>query len=190
MAALNIGTELEKNLIEKIREGDHAAMKRLYDIFSGCLFAICRRYIPDKDTAEDVFQDSFVKILTSFGKFDYKGKGSLQAWMSRVTVNEALQYLRQKKKCSFVERTENLPDIMADDEDVDVDGIPPAVIQRLIGELPDGYRTIFNLYAIEERSHREIAAMLGITESTSASQFFRARKMLAKKINDYTKNAQ
>lgn len=106
--------------------------------------------------------------------------------MSRITVNEALQYLRKQKKCSFVEYTDNLPDT-DDAQAPDVSLIPQQVIMDKIRGLSDGYRTIFNLYVFEGKSHKEIADMLGITESTSASQYHRARKILAKELNEYMK---
>ena len=104
--------------------------------------------------------------------------------MSRIAVNESLMYLRKKKKTDFVEYQDNLPD-HENEEEPDVGRVPADVIQRMIGELPDGYRTVFNLFVFEDKSHKEIAGLLGITESTSASQFHRARKILAGKIKEY-----
>lgn len=177
----------EKTLVEDVRKGKHTAMKKLYDTWSGYLFALCRRYVPDKETAEDILQDSFVKIFSSIGTFSYKGPGSLKAWMSRIAANEALQYLRKQKHTNFLEYTDNIPDRTDEEEEPDIGKIPAGAIQKLIEELPDGYRTIFNLFVFEEKSHKEIAGLLGITESTSASQFHRARRILAKKIKDYEK---
>ena len=178
----------EKKIAEGIRKGSHAAMKELYDEWSGYLFALCLRYIPDRETASDILQDSFVKIFTNTGSFSYKGPGSLKAWISRVTVNEALQYLRKRKSGEMVEYKDNLPDVSEDEpEDNDIGAIPAGELQKMIEELPEGYRTIFNLFVFEEMSHKEIAAALGISESTSASQYHRARKLLAKKIKEYGK---
>ncbi len=184
---LFIGKQSEQKLVNDVRRGDNAAVKKLYDTWSGYLFALCTRYITDKNIAEDVLQDSFIKILSSFDSFTWKGEGSLKAWISRITVNEALQYLRKQKKLNFVGYSDALPDKSDDENEPQVDGIPPAVLQKMIQELPDGYRTVFNLFVFEEKSHKEIAEMLGITESTSASQFHRARKILAQKIRDYVK---
>ncbi len=184
---LFIGKQSEQKLVNDVRRGDNAAVKKLYDTWSGYLFALCTRYITDKNIAEDVLQDSFIKILSSFDSFTWKGEGSLKAWISRITVNEALQYLRKQKKLNFVEYSDALPDKSDDENEPQVDGIPPAVLQKMIQELPDGYRTVFNLFVFEEKSHKEIAEMLGITESTSASQFHRARKILAQKIRNYVK---
>ncbi len=184
---LFIGKETEKQLVNDVRKGDNAAIRKLYDTWAGYLFALCTRYVPDKDTAEDILQDCFLKIISSMDSFTWKGEGSLKAWISRIMVNEALQYLRKQKKLSFVEYSDTLPDTLDNEQEPQVSRIPPAEIQRMIQELPDGYRTVFNLFALEEKSHKEIAEMLGITESTSASQFHRARKILAQKIRDYEK---
>lgn len=181
----------EKRIAEDIRRGDQAAVRKLYDTWSGYLFTLCRRYIPDRDAAEDIFQDSFIKIYSSIGSFEWKGDGALRAWMSRITVNECLQYLRKKKRTDFIEYKDNLPELSDDGEDVPpMDDIPQQVIFKMIGELPDGYRTIFNLAVFEGRPHREIAGLLGITESTSASQFHRAKKMLARKLSEWKKDKE
>lgn len=190
MKLFGLGKYSEKQIAEDIRNGSNAAVKKLYDESSGYLLALCSRYIPDRAAAEDVLQDSFLKIISSIGSFTWKGNGSLKAWMSRITVNEALQYLRKQKKSSFIDYGDRLPDMTDEDDDPEVESVPPEVIQKMIQELPDGYRTIFNLVVFEEKPHKEIADLLGITESTSASQFHRARKILAKKINDYVKQHQ
>ena len=134
----------------------------------------------------NILQDSFVKIFSSIGSFKSKGEGAFKAWISRITVNEALMYLRKQKRCNFIEFQDHLPDI-PEDAEPDIGNIPAAEIQKMIQSLSDGYRTIFNLVALEGKSHKEVAELLGITESTSASQFHRARKILAKKITDYNK---
>jgi RNA polymerase sigma factor, sigma-70 family len=190
MKLFGLGKYSEKQIAEDIRNGSNAAVKNLYDESSGYLLALCSRYIADHAAAEDVLQDSFLKILSSIGSFTWKGNGSLKAWMSRIMVNEALQYLRKQKKSSFIDYGDRLPDMTDEDDDPEVESVPPEVIQKMIQELPDGYRTIFNLVVFEEKPHKEIADLLGITESTSASQFHRARKILAKKINDYVKQHQ
>ena len=178
----------EKRIAEGIRKGSHTAMKELYDEWSGYLFALCLRYVPDRDTASDILQDSFMKIFSKADSFEYKGPGSLKAWISRIAVNEALQYLRKKKGGEMVEYKDNLPDIVTEEPgETDIGAIPSSILQKMIEDLPEGYRTIFNLFVFEEMSHKEIAAALGISESTSASQFHRARKLLAKRIKEYGK---
>lgn len=176
----------EKQIVEGVRKGSETAMKELYDCWSGYLFALCTRYIPDRSKAEDVLQESMIKIFSSFDSFEWKGSGSLKAWMSRITVNEALQYIRKNRKMDFLEYKDSLPDMDdAEDSDLEIEKVPSSMIQKFICSLPDGYRTIFNLFVFEEKSHKEIASLLGISESTSASQYHRAKKMLARKISDY-----
>ena len=130
--------------------------------------------------------DGFLNIFRSFSQFTYKGEGSLKAWLTRIMVNEALGYLRKKASTNQEVIVEELPDVIDGDED-DFEQIPQSVLMQFIKELPDGYRTVFNLYVLEEKGHKEIAEMLGITEHTSSSQLYRAKTLLMKKINDYRK---
>lgn len=178
----------EEELSLKCAEADPYARKRLYEVYGGQLLAICLRYIGDRDTAHDVFHDGIIKIYQSIGQFKFLGEGSLKAWLSRVMVNEALGYLR-KKTLQMQQETlmEQLPDTQLDD-DGDVNNIPNKELMRMIRELPDGYRTVFNLFVFEEKSHKEIASLLGISEHTSSSQFYRAKTLLMKKINEYRKS--
>lgn len=176
----------EAELAERCGKGDNLARKQLYELYAPQLMAICVRYAGDREAAQDILHDGFLLIFRSFGQFTYKGEGSLRAWLSRIMVNEALGYLR-KKALSYQEVVvEQLPDV-PDDGDDDLEQIPQSVLMQFIRELPDGYRTVFNLYVFEEKGHKEIAAMLGITEHTSSSQFYRAKTLLIKKINDYRK---
>lgn len=145
--------------------------------------AICLRYMGNGEEARDVLQDAFVKILTSIGRFEYRGEGTLQAWMARITVNEALSHLGRR---GTLRMTDNLPADIADDDEPP-ERIPPDVLTRMIGELPAGYRTVLNLFVFEQMPHKEIARRLGITESTSGSQYNRAKKMLAQRIKEYIK---
>ena len=132
---------------------------------------------------------SFVRIFGSLGGFEYRGEGSLRAWARQIAVNEALKKLRGRKKTASLEYMPEVPDVTEEEEEEEnVDKIPPEVLQDMIKALPEGYRTIFNLYVLEEKSHKEIASLLGITESTSASQLHRARALLVKKIKDYRNN--
>ena len=134
MKLFGLGKYSEKQIADDIRNGSNAAVKKLYDESSGYLLALCSRYIPDHATAEDVLQDSFLKILSSIGSFTWKGNGSLKAWMSRITVNEALQYLRKQKKSSFIDYGDRLPDMTDEDDDPEVESVPPEVIQKMIQE--------------------------------------------------------
>lgn len=175
-------------LTELIKNGNRSAMSDLYRHYIGYLTALCSRYVTDRDDVRDILQNSFIKILSSIDRFQYRGPGSLKAWMSRIVVNESLKFLYGNRKTDMFkdEFQKEASDI--EDEDPDTDNVPASVIQEMIRELPDGYRIVFNMFALEERSHKEIAATLGITESTSASQFHRAKNLLAKKIKEYKKS--
>lgn len=176
----------EAELAERCGKGDNLARKQLYERYAGQLMAICIRYIGDRETAQDVLHDGFLNIFRSFDKFTYKGEGSLKAWLARVMVNEALGYLRKQSSANQEIVVEELPDMVDGDDDT-MEQIPQSVLMQFIKELPEGYRTVFNLYVFEEKGHKEIAHMLGITEHTSSSQLYRAKSLLIKKINDYRK---
>ena len=144
------------------------------------------RYVPDRDDVLDILQDSFVKVFQRINEFEYRGEGSLKSWIARITANEALGLLRQRKRMTF---TDQLPEALTDD-DPGIDRVSDEALNEMIGCLPDGYRVVLNLYVFAGMSHKEIAAELGISPGTSASQFFHAKKMLAKMINDYNKKQQ
>ncbi len=175
----------ERLLATELRRGDTSALRRFYDLYAGRLAAVCSRYVADDDGAKDVFQEAMVKIVTNAHRFEYRGPGSLMAWAARIAANEAVSHLRSRRRDAFAELPEDggAGDMAADD--ADVEGIAPEAIHAVIRQLPDGYRTVFNLYAIEGKSHREIARLLGIKEASSASQLLRARRMLARKIEEY-----
>ena len=158
-------------------------MRTVYATYVRYLAAICSRYIINDEDVKDVLQDSFLKIFSSITSFEYRGKGSLKGWITRITINETLKFLQKNNRFEFVEISEQEHD--KPDEEPDVDALPSSVLFQLIRELPDGYRTIFNLYVIENKSHKEIAKLLDIKESTSASQLHRAKSLLATKIRRY-----
>lgn len=176
--------ESEKELLNRIKNGDRQAMHTLYDRYKGYAMAVALRYVPDRDDVNDVMQDSFVKVLTSVQRFDYRGEGSLKGWILRIVANVSINFIKQKGKFSFVDE---LPD-EADTGDPEVERVPPAVLNHMISELPEGYRVVLNLFVFEQLSHKEIAEKLGIKESTSASQYLRAKKLLGKKIKEYLKD--
>ncbi len=178
--------ESEKDLLDDIKAGDRQALHRLYTRFVGYAVAVGLRYVPNRDEVQDVVQDSFVKILSSVSHFEYRGEGSLKGWALRIVANEAISYVKKKEKFLFVDEIPDEPDT----GDPEVAQVPPDVLTRLIGELPNGYRLVLNLFVFEQKSHKEIAQELGISENTSASQYLRAKKLLAKKINEYLKSNQ
>ncbi len=163
------------------------AQQELYTRYAGMLFTICIRYIGDRSMAEDVLHDGFIKIFTAIQKFQYRGEGSLEAWIIRVMVNTALEQLRSNARSQSVlmASPNEIESVGEEEEEEDVlDAIDPDTILKFIAELPDGYRTVFNLYTFEEKSHREIAQLLGIQERSSSSQLHRAKTILHKRIKD------
>ncbi len=163
-------------------QGDSRAMDVLYAVYADYLTGVCSRYIPQYDDLCDVLQDALVKVFTSISKFNYKGSGSLKAWLTRIVINEALMFLRNKKKMLFVDDDREIPDQA--EEPPDPEAINADEVATAIQMLPDGYRTVFNLYAIEGKSHKEIAKILDIKPDTSASQYHRAKNMLAKILKE------
>ena len=172
--------ESEKQLLDDILSGSRDAMHRLYDRYIGYVMAVGLRYVPDRDEVRDVVQDSFVKIFSSISE------GSLKGWMLRIVANEAISYAKAKTKFVFTDEVPDEPEA----DSPEVERVPPDVLTRLIGTLPDGYRLVLNMYVFEQKSHKEIAAELGIKESTSASQYLRAKKLLATRIKNYLKNTE
>lgn len=161
-------------LIEGCRLGQRSFQKELVERFSPQLFTIALRYVPDHAHAQDVLQDSLVKILTRIDQ--YKESGSFEGWMRRVVVTTALNRLDRK----WMRREVCMEPISMDspvDPDV-IDRLAAEDIMRCVATLPEGFRHVFNLYAVEGYRHREIAQMLGITEVTSRSYYARSRKLL------------
>lgn len=177
-------SNIEQRLIKFATERDTASAKELYDLNVQYLTSVCSRYVINRDDVKDVLQESFVKIFNSLDSFEYRGDGSLRAWMRKIVVNESLMFLRNKARSGTLFFEEEPPDVI-DDEDPMTDGVPPEEIQKMIRSLPTGYRTVFNLYVFEQKSHREISGILGISENTSYSQLCRAKSLLSKKIKEY-----
>ncbi len=177
----------ETELVKRCGKGDNLARKQLYERYAGQLLAVCIRYTGDREVSQDILHDSFLNGFRSNGHFVYQGEGSLKAWLHRIVVNEALGYLRQQSvSLSHEVVMDDIPDVEDSEED-DWETIPPKVILQFVQELPSGYRTVFNLYVFEEKGHKEIARLLGISEHSSSSQLSRARALLMKKVNQYRK---
>lgn len=185
---LIFGKDNEHSIVDRFRRGDPSAMDRLYAEYANYLTAICVRYIVDDNDVHDVLQEAFIKIFTAIDTFDYRGKGSLKAWMGRIVVNESLLFLRQCKRSPIARLAAELPDVP--DDDPDTDELTADELTCLIRQLPDGYRAVLNLYVIEGRSHKEIAQTLGIKPDSSASQLYRAKNMLARMIKEYKQKRQ
>lgn len=178
--------EMTESLVQRIRNHDQQAMGALYQWSVGRLTSVCRRYVPDEDDAKDVLQNAFVRIFTALPTFEYRDEPTLLAWMRRIVVNEALRHLRDGRRLQFSALDDEVGKTLADEEP-DVEQVTPDELHRLVTELPDGYRTVVNLFVFEGMSHRQIAQLLDIGESTSASQFYHAKQLLAKRIKELVK---
>lgn len=164
----------ESHLIENCINGDRKSQKGMYDKFSGKMFAICLRYSKNQMDAEDILQEGFVKLFNNLNRF--RGEGSFEGWVRRIFVNTAIEHIRRKNMNTAV--GEGLENSIADKRQSALDNLYEKDLIKTSRTLSDGYRTVFNMYAVEGYSHKEIAGQLGITESTSKSQFSRAKALL------------
>ena len=174
----------EKRWLRKALDGDNTATECIYRKHVRYLSALCSRYITEDEDIRDVLQESFIKIFTSLDRFRYRGEGSLKAWMAKITLNETLKFVRNNSRLP-IDSIDDKDMNIADGDSMETVDIPTDVLHQFIRELPDGYRTVFNLYVIDDKSHKEIAQLLGIKENTSASQLHKAKSMLAQKIKHY-----
>ena len=171
----------EPELISGLKKGDGKAQKFVYDKYAGIMLGICFRYLKNQLDAEEVMLNGLVKIYKHIDQF--KSEGSFEGWMKRVVINEALGYLRKKEPLHLAIEKDHIQ-LASDDASVESELAAEDLLQ-LLRELPAGYRTVFNLYAIEGYSHKEIAEMLDINEGTSKSQLSKARAMLQKRLVGY-----
>jgi len=171
-------TQSEERLIAECKRGKSKAQKELYDCYSSVFLGICVRYVKNLAEAEDIMIKGFMKVFQNLDR--YEGKGSFEGWMKRIIINESLMYLRKNKSMYLevdIDYADREPDYHWASTNLEVEDL-----HKMIEDLPMGYRTIFNLYAIEGYSHKEIAEMLEINENTSKSQLSRARAILQKKV--------
>jgi len=180
---LKIYRAKETELIEGCQRQNREAQQALYRTYSGKMYSLCCRYVKDRMEAEDVLVTAFTKIFERISQ--YKGEGSFEGWIRRVVVNESLTYLRKNKNMYLetdIEAAAYEPDYQKLDNQLEAEDL-----MKMIEELPVGYRTVFNMYAVDGFSHQEIADQLGISENTSKSQLSRARALLQKKLMEIEK---
>ena len=175
----DVMTSGEQELIAQCKQGSRAAQRRLYDTLAPKMFAVCLRYMGDRDSAEDILQDDFVTLFTKLDA--YSGEGSFEGWARKIFVNTALMSLRKNDVLKQSEEIETAWGVSSGEASA-VQSIGYKELMALIGQLPTGFRTVFNMYVIEGYSHKEIGEALGISEATSRSQLQRARVMLQSKI--------
>jgi len=178
----------EEKLSLDCAKGDADARRILYERYSKHLFGVCLRYSSGRDEALDLLHDAFIKIYSNIGKFSYRGGGSLKGWLTRLTINMALEKIRRESRLQKVGMTDEI--VGPEPSEEVMEQIPSGVLLRFIEELPPGYRAVFNLYVFEELPHKEIARILQINEKSSSSQLLRAKAAVAKKIHNYLKNKE
>ena len=183
-------TNQEQHILHLFDRGDTSAMNVLYATYANYLTAVCARYIADDNDLKDVLPETFIRIFTQIHTFEFRGKGSLKAWLARIAVNESLTFLRNKIRERKMESFDDDPPDIIDETPPEVDKLSEQELLGLIRQLPIGYRTVFNLYAIEGKSHQEIGELLNIKADSSASQYHRAKNMLAKMANALTHKAK
>ena len=158
-------------MIARVSRNDREAQEQLYRLFSGKMLSVCRMYIKDLQHAEEVMLTGFLKVFTHLN--DFKGEGSFEGWIRRIMIRESISFLRSHRRLQFHEEKIDNESFNNIQSDINVDHI-----QQMIDALPEGYKVVFVMYVIEGFKHSEIAAMLKISEGTSKSQLFKAKKML------------
>jgi RNA polymerase sigma-70 factor (ECF subfamily) len=166
----------ESQLIKRAAKNNRDAQRELYELHSGKMLSVCRQYIKDVHHAEEVMLNGFLKVFTHLK--DFESKGSFEGWIRKIMVREAISFLRTHKKLEF--RNEEIRETEISHE-METE-LHVAHLQKLIDGLPEGYKMVFMMYAVEGYKHAEIAKMLNISEGTSKSQLFKARKMLQEKL--------
>ena len=176
---INIG---DIELARLCARGNEKARHELYTRYAAYLYALCIRYVGDRELARDLMHDGMIKIFDMIGK--YRPTGSLKSWCARVTVNMVIDHMRKSRRMDLqpIEQTqEKIPE----PQNEEVAKIPKTELMRMVGQLPETKRIIFNLFCVEGYSHKDIAQMLDIKEKTSSSLLFKAREQLAENVRDY-----
>ena len=173
-----------RNIIKGCLAGNRRDQELLYRRHAAKLYAVCLQYSGNDDVARDILQEGFIKIFENL--VHYKNEGSFEGWMRRIVVNTALEKYRSKHNLYRVDDIDLIPETDSAPETEDYAGLEAVDLLDIIRELPPKYRMIFNLFAIEGYSHKEISQMVNISEGTSKSNLSRARIILQKKVNLYT----
>lgn len=174
----------EQQLIAGCKSRNRLAQRELYEKYARKMLAVCLRYVNDKETARDLMQDGFVKVFTSIDT--YSGIGAFEGWLRKIFMNCALEYLRRGDVLKESTDLDSTAELVQPDSNA-ISDLSAAELMRLVQSLPKGFRTIFNMFAVEGYSHKEISEMLGINESTSRSQYTRAKQLLQKKVKELYK---
>jgi RNA polymerase sigma-70 factor (ECF subfamily) len=170
----------DNQLIEGCRANNRKAQKAIFEKYKNSMLGVCMRYCKSKDEAEDVLMEAFMTVFSEIHSF--RGEGSFEYWIKRIMINSSINNYRKNLKHYFHTDIDDIDDRkMVKNENIEVSSVKD--IMKVVQKLPEGYRVVFNLYAIEGYKHKEIAKMLEITVGTSKSQLSKARKMLQSKIS-------
>lgn len=176
-------TEALDHIIEECLNGNPKAQEQLYNTFSGKMFGVCLQYSGDYEEAQDILQEGFIRVFLNL--YQFHRKGSFEGWIRRIMINSALEKYRDRY---YLNRVDDQNDVMEEGvDDAVLDNLSAQDLMKMIQELSPKYRMVFNLYAIEGYSHREISALLNISEGTSKSNLSRARAILQEKVKVYYK---
>jgi RNA polymerase sigma-70 factor (ECF subfamily) len=186
----NVKNVENKDKLKKIIEGclrnDRRSQEELFKLFYGKMLPVCMRYMPDRDTAQEVLQEGFIKVFEKLGAFDFKG--SFEGWIRRIIANTAIDAIRKSKKDPYLTDNDNdfklgASDPMVEREEVEFTDLKAEIAMEAIQKLSPAYRTVFNLFVLEDYSHKEIAELLGISEGTSKSNLAKAKMNLQKIVS-------
>jgi RNA polymerase sigma-70 factor (ECF subfamily) len=173
--------DIHRDLIDKCRKGDNRAQYRLYKLYVKAMYNICIRMLPNRIDAEDVLQDAFVKAFKNLSRF--KGESTFGAWLKRIVINQCIDQVKKSKRM-FIE-FDGIEIADESEDELDMMDLPkPEIVHQAIKDLPEGARVVFNLFMLEGYKHKEISEMLNISESTSKSQYQRARTLLQDKLKE------
>lgn len=171
----------DSTLVKKCLDGDSRAQRMLFEKFAPKMLGVCLRYAKNSEQAEDILQDGFVKVFTKLSK--YSGEGSLEGWIRRIIVNTALDDIRKNVKFQNSVSVDDV-DYKLDVDSHILEGLMAEDLMLIINDMPAGYKVVFNMFAIEGFSHKEIAVQLNVSENTSKSQYSRARAYLKVKLEE------
>jgi len=175
-----------ESILEGCIAGKREAQYELYKMFASSMLAVCFRYARNRDEAEDLLQEGFLKVFQKISSF--RREGSFEGWMKRIMINNALNEIKKNRRIPFLEDIGVINETQIVDPNEpsgNLDPVPADILMEMIKSLPEGYRIVFTLYVMEDFSHREIANELNISENTSKTQLLKARRVLKNKLNEY-----
>ena len=179
--------ELYTDIIKRCQQGDRTAQEAVYNLLAGKMFAVCMRYCANYEDAKDLLHDGFITVFTKIGQF--QNAGSFEGWVRRIFVNQAIEWCRRSSKIDMVDYGDDKDNLFVEPENEDYDDmrlyqLSESDLLAMVEKLPKQYKAVFNLYVIEDLSHKEIAKRLGISESASRSNLLRARAIMQKQVKD------